>query len=261
MDIKIFLPLFLVFMAVTTLNSQESNSYQQPTPPRVTIKLPNNRAADIPKGPYKPTWESMKENYKTPDWMMDAKFGIFIHYGPYTVAAYASEWYSKHMYSNAGVQKWHTEHFGPVDKFGYKDLIPLFTMEKFDPKEWAELFKKAGARYVIPTAEHHDGFAMYDSKLTRWNAKNMGPKRDFIGELGDAVRKQGMKFGVSNHRNMLISMVLLSAPSNEEHQQILKLFLSRMMLPKVRLFWKNGWPDVRKLLIITNPMLYILIMV
>jgi alpha-L-fucosidase len=200
MNIRIRLTLFLGFIAITNIPAQESSSYQQPTPLRVTIKLPNGRAADIPKGPYIPSWQSIKENYKTPEWVMDAKFGIFIHYGPYTVAAYASEWYSKHMYSNAGVQKWHVEHFGPVDKFGYKDLIPLFTMEKFDPEEWAELFKKAGARYVIPTAEHHDGFAMYDSKLTKWNAKNMGPKRDFIGELGNAVRKQGMKFGVSNHR-------------------------------------------------------------
>jgi alpha-L-fucosidase len=200
MKIKILIIILLGFITSFSVVAQESNVFQQPTPPRVTIKLPNDRAADIPKGPFKPSWESLRENYKTPEWLRDAKFGIFIHYGPYTVAAYASEWYSKHMYSNAGVQKWHTEHFGPVDKFGYKDLIPLFTMEKFDPKEWAELFKKAGARYVIPTAEHHDGFAMYDSKLTKWNAKNMGPRRDFIGELGDAVRKQGMKFGVSNHR-------------------------------------------------------------
>jgi alpha-L-fucosidase len=197
---KIQLTIFLLFITLVYVAAQEAGTFQQPTPPRVTIKLSNDRAADIPAGPYKPSWESLKENYKTPEWLMDAKFGIFIHYGPYTVAAYASEWYSRHMYSNAGVQKWHTEHFGPVDKFGYKDLIPLFTMEKFDPEEWAELFKKSGARYVIPTAEHHDGFAMYESKLTKWNAKNMGPKRDFIGELGDAVRKQGMKFGVSNHR-------------------------------------------------------------
>jgi len=198
--------LFLVMFTICLSTYAQDNTvpantpYQQPTPPRKTIKLPNGRAAAIPKGPYKPSWESLKENYKTPEWLMDAKFGIFIHYGPYTVAAYASEWYSKHMYSNSGVQKWHVEHFGPVDKFGYKDLIPLFTAEKFDPDEWADLFKKSGAQYVIPTAEHHDGFAMYDSKLTKWNAKNMGPKRDFIGDLGTAVRKKGMKFGVSNHR-------------------------------------------------------------
>lgn len=205
MKTNILLTLFIGFITLTSISAQDNKAsvdqpYQQPTPPRVTIKLSNDRAAAIPKGPYQPSWESMKENFKTPEWLMDAKFGIFIHYGPYTVAAHASEWYSRHMYSNADVQKWHTEHFGPVDQFGYKDLIPLFKAEKFNSDEWAELFKKAGAQYVIPTAEHHDGFAMYDSKLTKWNAKNMGPKRDFIGELGTAVRKKGMKFGVSNHR-------------------------------------------------------------
>ena len=76
----------------------------------------------------------------------------------------------------------------------------MFKAEKFDPQQWAELFQAAGARYVIPTAEHHDGFAMYYSKLTRWNAKEMGPHRDIIGELAEAVRGKGMKFGVSNHR-------------------------------------------------------------
>ena len=169
--------------------------------PRVTIQLPDQRAADIPKGPYKPTWESLKENYQTPQWFLDGKFGIFIHYGVYTVAAYASEWYPRHMYSNSGVQQWHIDHFGgPVEKVGYKDLIPLFKMEKFNAREWADLFKEAGAKYVVPTAEHHDGFAMYDSKLTRWDSKEMGPKIDFIGELAKAVRKDGLKFGVSNHR-------------------------------------------------------------
>jgi alpha-L-fucosidase len=105
------------------------------------------------------------------------------------------------MYSNGGVQNWHVNKFGgPVDKVGYKDLIPMFKMEKFNAQEWADLFKEAGAKYVVPTAEHHDGFAMYDSKLTKWDAKEMGPKIDFIGELGAAVRKDGLKFGVSNHR-------------------------------------------------------------
>jgi alpha-L-fucosidase len=173
---------------------------QQPELPRVTIKLPGGRAAAIPPGTFKPSWESIEAEYQVPDWFLDGKFGIFIHYGVYTVAAHASEWYPRHMYSNNGVQQWHTRQFGPPDSMGYKDLIPLFTMEHFKASEWADLFKKAGARYVIPTAEHHDGFAMYESKLTRWNAKAMGPHVDFIGELGAAVRKAGLKFGVSNHR-------------------------------------------------------------
>lgn len=200
-----FKQVFFAFLIVLHFTAQAQDGGNeinaQPNPQRVTIKLPNNRAADIPKGPFKPNWESVKENYTTPEWFLDGKFGIFIHYGVYTVAAYASEWYPRHMYSNSGVQQWHINRFGgTVDKVGYKDLIPLFKMEKFNAEEWAGLFKKAGAKYIVPTAEHHDGFAMYDSKLTKWDAKDMGPKIDFIGELGNAVRKQGLKFGVSNHR-------------------------------------------------------------
>lgn len=152
------------------------------------------------KGPFVATWDSIRANYRVPGWFVDAKFGIMLHWGLYAVPAHASEWYCKHMYGNPGITAWHTEHFGPPDKFGYKDFIPKFTCEKFDPDAWAELFKKAGARYVVPTAEHHDGFALWDSALTKWNAKTMGPKRDLIGDLGKAVRKQGLKFGVSNHR-------------------------------------------------------------
>ena len=188
------LSFFLALQAQT-----QTNTTNQTTPTRKTIKLPNNRAKEIPIGEYQASWESLK-NYETPDWYLDAKFGIFLHWGLYSVPAYASEWYPRHMYSNAGVNKWHTEHFGAVDSFGYKDFIPLFKAEKWDPDAWAELFQKAGAKYVIPTAEHHDGFAMYESELTKWNAKEMGPKRDLMGELSIAVRKKGIKFGVSNHR-------------------------------------------------------------
>jgi len=192
--------LSMLFLTQLSLCAQEKVTENRPNLPRVTISLPNGKAADIPKGPFKPTWKSIEENYKIPEWFVDGKFGIFIHYGVYTVAAHASEWYPRHMYSNTGVQKWHEEHFGKVDSIGYKDLVPLLKMGKFKADEWAELFEKSGAKYVVPTAEHHDGFAMYDSKLTRWNSKNMGPHIDFIGELAKAVRKQGLKFGVSNHR-------------------------------------------------------------
>jgi alpha-L-fucosidase len=99
----------------------------------------------------------------------------------------------------AAYANWHAEHYGPQERFGYKDFVPMFTCEKFDPDEWAALFKKSGAKYVVPTAEHHDGFSLWDSALNRWNSARMGPKRDLIGELGAAVRRQGLKFGVSNH--------------------------------------------------------------
>lgn len=172
----------------------------QPTPARKTVTLPGGKAKAAPAGPYQPTWESIQANYQTPDWYKDAKFGIFMHFGVYTVAAHASEWYPRHMYTNAGVIQWHAEHFGPQDKVGYKDLIPKFKAEKFNPDQWADLFVRAGARFVIPTAEHHDGFAMYDSALTHWDAKEMGPHRDIIGDLAKSVRAKGMKFGISNHR-------------------------------------------------------------
>ena len=167
------------------------------TPPRVTNPEP---ARPIPPGPFEPTWDSVRAHYQVPEWFLDAKFGIFLHWGVYAVAARQSEWYPRHMYSNPGVSDWHRTQFGPQDRFGYKDLIPLFKAERFDPQVWAALFKQAGAKYVVPVAEHHDGFAMWDSALTKWNAKQMGPHRDIIGELAAATRAQGLKFGVSYHR-------------------------------------------------------------
>jgi len=153
----------------------------------------------MPKGPFKPTWESLQENYKVPAWYAGAKFGLCMHWGLYAVPAYHNEWYEKHMYTAGGIGQWHVDHFGPQDKFGYKDFIPMFTQEKFDAQAWAELFKKSGARFVAPTCQHHDGFAMWDSQVTPYNAKQMGPKRDLLGELCAAVRKQGLKFGFTNH--------------------------------------------------------------
>ncbi len=151
----------------------------------------------LPPGPFQPTWDSLKQNYKVPAWFYEAKFGLFMHWGVYAVPAHHNEWYEKHMYG--ADRAWHAEHFGPQDKFGYKDFIPLFTQEKFNADAWAELFRKAGARFVVPTAQHHDNFALWDSQVTPFNAKAMGPKRDLIGELARAVRARGMKFGVSNH--------------------------------------------------------------
>ena len=153
----------------------------------------------IPDGPYAATWDSVKANYKTPDWFLDAKFGIFMHFGLYSVAAHGSEWYEKYIYGgNAAIEQWHIQKFGPLDTNGYIKLADLYA-KNFDPDKWAALFKKAGAKYIVPTAMHHDGFANWDSAYTKFNAKNMGPQRDIIGDLAAAVRKQGLKFGVSNH--------------------------------------------------------------
>lgn len=154
----------------------------------------------VSDGPFKPTWESLEANYQVPAWYTGAKFGLCMHWGVYAVSAYHNEWYEKHMYTKGGIGDWHVQHFGEQDKFGYKDFIPMFTQEKFDPEAWADLFKKSGAKFVMPTCQHHDGFALWDSKVTPYNAKLMGPKRDLIGELCAAVRKQGLKFGFTNHQ-------------------------------------------------------------
>ena len=158
-------------------------------------------AATKPKvaGPVNPTWDSVREQYRMPEWAQDAKFGIFIHWGLFSIPAHHSEWYEKFMYAGGADTQWHAAHFGPLNKFGYKDFIPLFTAARFDPSAWAALFKASGARYVMVPAEHHDGFSLWDSALNRWNAARVGPKRDLVGELVTALRAHGLRYGVDNH--------------------------------------------------------------
>ncbi len=154
----------------------------------------------IRKGKYKDTWQSLQQ-YKAPEWYEKAKFGIFIHWGVYSVPAFGSEWYSRNMYIQGSREyEHHIKTYGEHKDFGYKDFIPMFKAENFNADEWAELFEQAGAQYVMPVAEHHDGFQMYDSRLSEWNAKNMGPKRDVLGEIFKACEKRGMVNGTSNHR-------------------------------------------------------------
>ena len=156
-----------------------------------------------PKGTevFQPDWDNIAQYYQFPEWFRDGKFGIFIHWGVYAVPAFANEWYSRNMYRlDSREYKHHIETYGEHTKFGYKDFIPLFKAEKFNANEWAKLFKEAGAKYVIPVAEHHDGFSMYDSDLNEWNSVRMGPKRDVIGLLKQAFEREGLVFGLSTHR-------------------------------------------------------------
>ena len=171
--------------------------------PKVAPALREIRTA-IKAGPFKANWASL-EAYEIPQWYKDAKFGIFVHWGVYSVPAFGSEWYPRQMYIDKerrgdNFYRHHLQTYGPQKTFGYKDFIPSFKAEQFDAESWAKLFKESGARYVIPVAEHHDGFPMYDCAFTRWDAVEMGPKRDIIAELAQAVRGEGLKFGVSSHR-------------------------------------------------------------
>ena len=150
--------------------------------------------------PYYPSWESLK-NQTVPKWYQEGKLGIFIHWGVYSVPAFGNEWYPRRMYLEGHeVYEHHLNTYGSQSEFGYKDFIPMFKAEKWDPEEWADLFAKAGAKFVVPVAEHHDGFPMYDCSYTVWDAYDMGPKRDLIKDLSIAVKKRGLKFGVSSHR-------------------------------------------------------------
>ncbi len=152
---------------------------------------------------YKADWEDIASKYKVPEWWRNSKFGIYFHWGPYTVPAYETEWYAHWMYMPNKFRNYHEQVYGKLDKFGYKDFIPLFRGEKFDADEWAKLFKAAGAQFAGPCAEHAEGFAMWDSELTEWNSVKMGPKVDVVAEMQRAVKKQGMKYIITYHRQWL----------------------------------------------------------
>lgn len=208
-------PVLLMAFAVSVLNAQNPTSPTASEPPEIidqiwqkaSSKYDAQRAALLQEvdatgqeTPFRADWESL-QNYDAPEWYRDAKFGIFIHWGVYSVPAFGSEWYPRMMYVKGSSEyKHHIATYGPQDKFGYKDFIPMFKAEHFDPAAWADLFKRAGAKYVVPVAEHHDGFAMYDSGLSDWTVAKMGPHRDTTGELAKAVRAAGLHFGVSSHR-------------------------------------------------------------
>ncbi len=154
----------------------------------------------ISRGPYSDNWDSLG-NYTIPNWYLNAKFGIFIHWGVYAVPAFGNEWYPRNMYIQGSNEfNHHIKTYGEHKKFGYKNFIPMFTAEKFQAFEWAKLFKKSGARYVVPVAEHHDGFQMYRSDLSEFNAYKMGPKRDVLGELTEAFKQVGIVNCASSHR-------------------------------------------------------------
>lgn len=147
---------------------------------------------------FKPTLESFKQ-YAYPDWFRDAKFGIWAHWGPQAVPR-QGDWYAKKMYSeNDNDYKYHVAHYGHPSKFGYKDIIPLWKAERWNPEQLMALYKKVGAKYFVSMATHHDNFFLWDSKIHKWNAVNMGPKKDVVGLWQQAAKKEGLRFGVSEH--------------------------------------------------------------
>ncbi|TKG97368.1 alpha-L-fucosidase [Puteibacter caeruleilacunae] len=158
--------------------------------------------------PYEYTWESVSKFPHSPDFFSDAKLGIYTHWGPVTVATDhpdskgGVQWHGKSMYAEKNAAfKYHKERFGPQNEFGYKDLVKLFTGEKFDAKEWADLFARSGAKFAGPVAIHHDNYAMWDSDVTPWNSMTLTPKTDFTGELAKAIKSKGMKYITTFHHS------------------------------------------------------------
>ncbi len=148
--------------------------------------------------PFDPTVESLQK-YECPEWFRDAKLGIYLHWGAYSVAE-QGEWYARKLYmEGTNEYEHHLKTYGHPSEFGYKDFIPMWKAENFDPDKLVALFKKAGAKYFTPCAVHHDNFDLWDSKYQEWNAVNMGPKKDLIKMWREATLKQGLRFGVTTH--------------------------------------------------------------
>jgi len=164
---------------------------RQPVPPPTAPLV-------VAKGPFAPTDASLAQ-YRYPDWFRDAKLGFWAHWGPQSVPMFG-DWYARHMYRQGHKQyQDHLEHYGHPSKSGWKDVIPLWKAEKWDPARLMALYKKAGARYFVSMGVHHDNFDLWDSTFHRWNAVQMGPHRDVVGEWQKAAQAAGLRFGVSEH--------------------------------------------------------------
>lgn len=149
-------------------------------------------------GPFQGTRESLRA-YKAPDWFRDAKFGIWAHWGPQSAPEFG-DWYARNMYIEGHRQyKYHLQKYGHPSRFGFKDIIPTWKAEKFDAEALMALYRKAGAKYFVSMGVHHDNFDLWNSKHNSWNSVKMGPNKDIVGLFAKAARRQGMKFGVSEH--------------------------------------------------------------
>ena len=172
-------------------------------PETKAIPIPAMESMPLVDGPFKGTPDSLKQ-FQCPQWFLDAKFGIWAHWGPQAVPG-DGDWYASEMYrqntkrygyaANAD----HVQRYGHPSKFGYKDILPLWKAEKWEPERLMELYKAAGAHYFVAQAVHHDNFDNWDSKYHKWNSVNIGPHKDMVGVWQAAARKQGLPFGVSEH--------------------------------------------------------------
>lgn len=174
-------------------NSFDSRSYKQKID-GILAEIEQVNAT----GKYKPDWESLAA-HPVPEWYRKSRFGIFIHWGAYSVPAYFNEWYPRLMYYKGNpVYRHHVRKYGR--EFPYRKFTELFTAPLFDAEKWLETIKASGAQFVMPVAEHHDGYKMYDSDLSRWTTVKQAMHRDVLGELSAAAEKNSVVFTTSSHR-------------------------------------------------------------
>lgn len=154
----------------------------------------------IASGPYEPTWNSIEANYPgTPAWLRDSKFGIWVHFGP-QAAGESGDWYARKLYvEGTSAYENHLKKYGHPSEVGYKEVLRDWNPAKFSPKALVDIYKDAGARFLIIQGVHHDQFDMWDSKYQAWNSTRLGPKRDFLGEWEKASRAAGIRFGITFH--------------------------------------------------------------
>lgn len=162
--------------------------------PEVKLDIP------IAPGPFEPTWASIEKNYPgTPDWLREAKFGIWVHFGP-QASGESGDWYARKMYvPGTPAYNNHLKKYGPPSELGYKEVLRDWNPSKLDPAKLTEIYRDAGARFLMIQGVHHDNFDLWNSHYQPWNSVNLGPKRDLIGEWTKACRAQGMRFGVTFH--------------------------------------------------------------
>src|SRR5688572_28961291 len=162
--------------------------------------LPGAQSARaIAPGPFRPTWESLTQHYRVPEWFRDAKFGIWAHWSAQCVPE-QGDWYARQMYSQGNpVYEHHVKTYGHPSAFGFMEIDHLWKAERWEPEQLMSLYQRAGARYFFALANHHDNFDAYASKHHAWNSVNVGPKRDIVGTWAKAARARGLRFGVSNH--------------------------------------------------------------
>ncbi len=188
------------------------------------------------------SWDNVMR--EPPGWFADAKFGLFFHWGPYSVPAYKDEWYSRNMYSRGTSHNlYHEKTYGNLKEFGYKDFYPLMTGRKFDPDFWADLVVRSGAKYAGPVSEHADNFSLWDSRVNPVNSVNYGPHRDVVGECFRALRKRGIKTFSSFHHQWLWGWFMSTDPDADVYDPENEKYYGTALPLETNRFRPYRWPD------------------